>query len=188
MAGVGGWKIEVSNLRQVFDALDEMDKKAGNRVKKMITDKAKDVATSAKNLTPSDRPVSNWGPWLPTRRTFKNDAGRDLSWERGAVIAGFKVKRSNYRRRGVSAGISWDVFQTNAAGAIFEVIGANNRHEDDSRPWLPGKYLVSAVADRFPRTKGPRTLVPAYYQNMTSGFKDEVRKAVIREAREAGLY
>lgn len=188
MAGVGGWKIEVTELRQVFDALDAMDKKAGNRVKKEITDKAKAVAESAKNLTPSDRPVSNWGPWLPTRRTFKNDASRDLSWERSAVIAGFKVKRSNYRRKGVSAGISWDVFQMNAAGAIFEVIGANNRHEDDPRPWKPGKYLVDAVARRFPRTKGPRTLVPAYYSEMTPEFKEDIRKAIIREAREVGLY
>lgn len=188
MAGVGGWKIEVSNLRQVMDALDEMDKKAGNRVKKEITAKGKAIATAAKDLTPQSNPVSGWGPWLPTRRRFRNDASRNLSWNRSDVVAGFKVKKSNYRRRGVSAGISWDVYQTNAAGAIFEVIGANNRHEDDSRPWLPGRYLVEAVNERFPRTKGPRTLVPAYYREMTPEFKQEIREAIIREAREAGLY
>ena len=189
MAGAGGWKIEVTGLRQVFDALDEMDDQAGKLIKKRIRKQAGKVRDAARQLAPDSTPISNWGPWLPTRRTFKNDAGRNLSWERAAVVAGFSVQQNNYRRKGVSTGISFDVIQRNAGGAVFEVVGSGNRvGEDDSRPWRPGQYLSRTIRNRYKiKNNIPRTLVPAYYSEMTPDFVDEIRDQIIKEAKRAGL-
>lgn len=190
MAGTGGWKIEVTGLRQVLDALDEMDKDAGKLIKSRIRKKGRDVRDAAKDLTPEDNALPGWGPWLPTRRIYRNDASRDLSWNRSQVAAGFRVQQNNYRRRGVSTGISFDVRQMNAAGAVFEVVGSGERvGEDDPRPWQPGKYFVRAINRRHKQFKGniPRTLVAAYYREMSPSFREEIRDQIIREAKKAGL-
>ncbi|MBV5336419.1 hypothetical protein JZU48_05480, partial [bacterium] len=61
MAGNGGWKVEVTGLRQLLDALTEMDKKAAKVITKGITDAGKDVATAASYESPGTTPVSGWG-------------------------------------------------------------------------------------------------------------------------------
>jgi hypothetical protein len=175
MAGNGGWKVEVTGLRQLLDALTEMDKKAAKVITKGITDAGKDVATAASYESPGTTPLSGWGAW-----TFSKD-GRDLGFNPAAVSGGFKLRRSNFRRRGVSAGIGWDVYQTNAAGAIFEVMGDGSRVTTNA-----GKHLVDIINSRFPR-KQPRSLIPAYYSRMGPDFRDSMRDQILAAAREAGL-
>ena len=178
--GVGGWRIEVTNLRQVIDALEEMDKKAVDVIKKQIRAKGNQVKRSAQDLTPNN-PISGWGPW-----TFSRD-GRNLGWNQSTVARGFTVRQNNYKKKGVARGIGWDVIQMNAAGAIFEVIGDKSRiGRNDPYTWQ-GEGFVDRIVDRYPRTKGPRTLVQAYYRNMTPEFREEIRDQIIAEARKAGL-
>ncbi|MBV5336418.1 hypothetical protein JZU48_05475, partial [bacterium] len=107
--------------------------------------------------------------------------GRDLGFDSAAVSGGFKLRRSNFRRRGVSAGIGWDVYQTNAAGAIFEVMGDGSRVTTNA-----GQHLVDMINLRFPR-KQPRALIPAYYSRMGPDFRDSMRDQILSAAREAGL-
>lgn len=178
MAGAGGlngWNVEVTNLKQLMTALEGIDKSAAKNIQKTITGVAKRVVVDASYLTPSNTPLSNWGKWK-----FSRD-GRDLSFNASDVAAGFKVKKNNFRRRGVSAGIGFDVHQTNAAGAIFEVMGEGNRVTNDS-----GQNLVDVVNNRFPR-KQPRTLIAAYYQNMSDEVREGIRDQIVDEARKAGL-
>jgi hypothetical protein len=104
-----------------------------------------------------------------------------LSFDSGEVARGFKVKKNNFRRKGVSAGLGYDVIQTSAAGAIFEVIGDGSRVTTGG-----GENLVKVINQRFPR-KQPRTLIPAYYQNMNQDVRDAIRDQIIDEARKAGL-
>jgi hypothetical protein len=173
--GMGGWNIEVTNLKQLTNALEGIDKSANKRITKTITDVAKRVVVDATYLTPSNEMPSNWGKW-----TFSRD-GRDLSFDSSDVAAGFKVKKSNFKRRGVSAGLGFDVIQTNAGGAIFEVMGDFSRATNDS-----GRNLIKVINERFPR-KQPRTLIAAYYQNMNQDVRDGIRDQIISEARKAGL-
>jgi hypothetical protein len=173
--GMGGWNIEVTNLKQLMNALDGIDKSAAKRINKTITAVAKRVVVDASYLTPANNPMSGWGQW-----TFARD-GRDLSFDSGAVARGFKVQKSNFRRKGVSAGIGYDVKQWNAAGAIFEVMGDGSRVTTRS-----GKKMVSVINDRFPR-KQPRTLIAAYYQNMSDEVREGIKDQIIDEARKAGL-
>ena len=49
-----------------------------------------------------------------------------------------------------------------------------------------GASMVAVVNERFPR-KQPRTLVQAYYQNMTQELRDSIRDQIIDAARKAGL-
>jgi hypothetical protein len=173
--GMGGWNIEVTNLKQLMNALDGIDKSAAKRINKTITDVAKRVVVDASYLTPSNTPLSGWGQWR-----FARD-GRDLSFDPGDVAKGFKVQRSNFRRKGVSAGIGFDVKQWNAAGAIFEVMGDGSRVTTRS-----GQNMVNVVNARFPR-KQPRTLIAAYYQNMNEEVREGIKDQIIDEARKAGL-
>ena len=156
-----------------MDALKDMDKKASQLIVKQITAAGKSVVAEASYLVPGQNPVSNWGPW--------SKGGRDLSFSGASAASGFKLRRSNFRKRGVSAGIGWDVYQTNAAAAIYEVIG------DKSRVTTPqGAHLVDMVASRFPR-KQPRTLIPAYYAGMPDGLAESIKEQILTEARKAGL-
>ena len=149
------YKIEVTGLRQVYDALNEVDKSAVRLITKKIGMAAKNVATAASYIAPSDNPLRNWGGW--------NAKGRDLSYDGAAVSSGFKPRRSNYRKRGVSRGVGWDVVQGNAAGAIFELVGSG------------GGQFVDSIASKFPG-KRPRSLIPAYYQGMPDGLDESIRE------------
>jgi hypothetical protein len=173
--GVRGWKIEVTNLKQIINAIEDIDKTAVKRIEKTIKTVANRIAVDAGYETSYKQPLSNWGSWISSRD------GRDLSFETSDVVKGFKVKKNNYMRKGVSAGFGFDVVQTNAAGAIFEVMGSGDRVTNDS-----GKNLVDVVNNRFPR-KQPRSLIPAYYQNMNDEVRESIRDHIISEARKAGL-
>jgi hypothetical protein len=178
MAGAGGsrgWKIEVTNLKQVLNAIEGIDKSAVKTIEKTIRGVAKGIAVDASYLTPSSNPLSNWGQW-----TFSRD-GRDLSFNSSDVVNGFRVKKNNFKRRGVNAGFGFDVIQYNAAGAIFEVMGDGSRVTTGG-----GENLVKVINQRFPR-KQPRTLIAAYYQNMNQEVRESIRNQIISEARKAGL-
>jgi|LakMenEpi03Aug12_release.lakeMendotaPanAssembly.Ray.scaffolds.fasta_scaffold816967_2 hypothetical protein len=178
MAGASasrGWKIEVTNLKQVLNAIEGIDKSAVKSIEKTIRGVAKGIAGDAASLTPSNNPIGNWGQW-----TFKRD-GRDLSFNSSDVAKGFKVKKNNFKRRGVNAGFGFDVIQYDAAGAIFEVMGDGSRVTTRG-----GANMVNMINQRFPR-KQPRTLIAAYYQNMNEEVRDSIREQIISEARKAGL-
>ena len=173
--------ITVTGLRQVIDALAEVDKKAERQIQKSIRDAGKKVVGAAqKRIT--GFPVSGWGHWTVQR--FSRERGayeHDLSFDPGAVVAGFKVQRSNFRKAGVSRGVGYDVVQSNAAGSIFEVIG------DGSRVTTPqGARLVNTINRRFGK-RGPRILMPAYYEGLPANFQDDIRDKIAAAAREAGL-
>jgi hypothetical protein len=170
------YKIEVTGLRQIFDALDQVDKKASDAIKKQITKAGSEVRKAAQaNVSSMGKPVSGWGPWIAT------DRGRDLSFEPSEVIRGIKAQRSNYKKQGTARGIGWDVWNKSAAGAIFEVVGDFSRVSDPA-----GRHLVSAINRRYPGKK-PRILLPAYYAGMPANLKDDIRDQILTEARKAGL-
>ncbi len=169
--------VDATALRQVLSAIGQVDAKAEKILIKDITDGAKRVAVAASYLAPGSNPVSNWGTW-----TYSRD-GRDLSFDPATVAAGFKVRRNNFRRRGTkeSRGIGWDVYQGNAAGAIYELMGTGNRVTTAS-----GASLVGTVNSRF-SARRPRALFAAYYQVNTPGFREAILQKIIAEARRVGL-
>jgi hypothetical protein len=178
------WKVEVTGLRQVFDALDEWDKKAGDKLKKRITTGAKQIATEASYISPYTNPLSGWGNWR-----FSRD-GRDLGFDPMTVARSYRVRRNNYRRKNVSAGIAWEVYSANPGGNIFEVIGSGDRVGEESNFNWQGQGFVDRINQRFKGNKKgqrPRTLVPAYYKVVTPELREEIRQSIIRAAREAGL-
>ncbi|MFM1964650.1 MAG: hypothetical protein RL134_375 [Actinomycetota bacterium] len=170
---MAGWKVEVTGLRQILDALGEVDKSAVRRVTDAIARAAKDVAAEASYLTPHDNPVSNWGQW--------DARGRDLSYSGPAASSGFKMQRNNFRRRGVSAGAGWTVVQSNAGGNIYEVIGDGSRVTSPS-----GQNLVDSINARY-GTRKPRSLFPAYYAGVPEDLAERISDQILDEARKAGL-
>lgn len=172
-------RVHVTGLRQLFNALEEWDKKASDALRRRIRKAGGQVATAASYISPGRPPVSGWGKW-----TFSRD-GRDLSFDPAAVARGFKVRQNNYRRRGVSAGLAFDVYQGNAGGSIFEVLGDKSRVGETNFNWQ-GSGFVSRISDRFPRRE-PRSLFAAYYEVMTPELQNEIRESIIDEARKAGL-
>jgi hypothetical protein len=161
-------RVEVTGLRELFNTLETWDKKAAEQLRKRIRKAGQEVATVASYLVPGRNPISNWGQWISSRD------GRDLGFDPAAASRGFKVRQNNFRRRGVSAGLGFDAYQSNPGGSIFELMGKG------STP------MVESVRDRFPRRQ-PRSLFAAYYRVMTPELQDEIRDAIIDEARKAGL-
>jgi hypothetical protein len=169
-------RVELTNMRVVFNALQETDKAAYRILVKEITDAAKKVQWAAATSTP-DRPVSGWGPW--------NYRGRDLGFSPADVAAGFKVRKNNFKAYGIARGIGWDVVQTNPGGAVFEVVG------DFSRVSTPsGAHLVQMINDRYGKpTKGTRILTKAYYKGLgdAEAFRERIAEMINDAARRAGL-
>ena len=162
-------RVQVTGLRELFNALEEWDKKASDALRRRIRKAGGQVATAASYLTPGRPPVSRWGKW-----TFSRD-GRDLGFDPAAVARGFKVRQNNYRRRGVSAGLGFDVYQGNAGGSIFELISGQS-----------GTQFVRTIENKFPKRQ-PRSLFAAYYEVMTPELQNEIRDSIIDAARKAGL-
>lgn len=175
MAATPGWRVEVTGTRQLFDALDQVDKKAANLIRKEITQAGKNVAAAASYYTPASNPVSNWGKWMQAGR------GRDASYDGARAAAGFKVRRNNFRRRGVSAGLAFTVEQSNIGGSIYELMGTGR---DTTTP--SGEHLVRIINNRF-YFRRPRSLFRAYYDVMTDDLRDRIRDRILDEARKAGL-
>lgn len=165
---MAGWKVEVTGLRELVNALQETDKAALRSLTKRITDAGKRVVAEASYIVPGTNPISGWGKWVDAR------TGRDLSYEPATVSASFKLRRNNYRRRGVSAGVSWDVYQTNAGGAIYELLGSGT------------SQFVDSVAGRY-TGKQPRALIPAYYSGFPESTRQEIADDILDAARRAGL-
>lgn len=172
-------KIQVTGLRELFNALEEWDKKASDALRRRIRKAGGQVATAASYISPGRPPVSGWGKW-----TFSRD-GRDLSFDPAAVARGFKVRQNNFRRKGVSAGLGFDVYQGNAGGSIFEVLGNESRVGQTNFNWQ-GSGFVTNIRNRFPRHE-PRSLFAAYYEVMTPELQNEIRDSIIDAARKAGL-
>lgn len=164
----GEWKVEVTGLRQLYDALGELDKAGQRQITKQITQAGKAVAAEASYKAPSANPLSNWGRWIDAR------TGRDLSFDSGTVSSAFKVRRNNFRRRGVNAGIAWTVVQTNPAGSIWETVGTGS------------SQFVSSINQRFPQRR-PRSLFSAYYAVMRPELVQKIRDSILEAGRKAGL-
>lgn len=162
-------RVQVTGLRELFNALEEWDKKASDALRRRIRKAGGQVATAASYLTPGRAPISGWGKW-----TFSRD-GRDLGFDPPTVARGFKVRQNNYRRRGVSAGLGFDVYQSNAGGSIFELISGQT-----------GTQFVRTIESKFPKRQ-PRSLFAAYYEVMTPALQNEIRDSIIDQARKAGL-
>jgi|GEM_PF-2141347 len=175
MAGVGGWKIEVTGLRQVYDALKEMDKAAMREIEKTIRKAGGEVATNASYIVPGGGALTNWGTWTDSK------TGRDLGFDASAVASSIKLRKSNYRKRGVSRGVSWDVVQGNPGGAIWEVVGDYSRVRNRR-----GEAFVDAINARYPKRQ-PRSLFPAYYSVMSPELREQIAQRIVKAAREAGL-
>lgn len=164
-------KVEVTGLRQIIDALDQIDKNAVKHIRKEITSVAKDVVASAQGSV--DQPLSGWGGWGAN--------GRDLGFDPGMVSKGIRVKSNRFRSRGVNRGFGYDVVNSNAAGAIFEVIGDKSRVSSDK-----GAQFVDSIVAKFGMRR-PRILMPAYYSAVTPEVKERIKDAILDEARKAGL-
>ncbi len=168
------YTVEVSGLRQIINSLDKVDKKASQRITKEITKAGKSVVSAAQRNV-IGRPLANWGTW------FEAGRNRDLGFDPTTVRRGIKLRRNNFRRRGVSAGLGYDVYNTNPGGAIFEVVG------DYSRVTGPaGRRFVDQINRNYTSPK-PRILFSAYYEGMPSNLRDRIRNQILDEARKAGL-
>lgn len=170
------WKVEITGLRETINALEAVDKKAANAIFREIRSGAQQIATAASYIVPGRNPLSNWGSWIYSRD------GRDLGFDPGVAASGFKVRRNNFKRRGINAGLGYDIYQTNAGGNIFEVMGDGSRVTTAS-----GQNLVDTVSSRFPG-KTPRTLIKAYYSVDVPAMQEKIRNDIIDAARKAGLY
>jgi hypothetical protein len=169
------WRVEVTGFREVMDKLKEADKKAYSVIVREITKAGKDVATAASYITPAGNPVSNWGRWATA------GSGRDLGYDGSAASGGFKLRRSNYRAKGVSRGIGWSVQQMNAGAAVYELIGDGSRVTTRS-----GEHLVDTINSRF-GVRRPRSLFKAYYEVNTDARIDAIKDQINSEILRLGL-
>lgn len=167
--------IEVTGMRDLFNRLDQWDAQAGKILRNKIKDAGKQVATTASYLAPGQPPLSNMGQWISDGR------GRDLGYNPAAVSKGFKVREAKFKTRGVSRGFAIQAYQSNAAGAIFAIIGDASKITTAS-----GAAMVEQVNRRYPQRR-PRSLFAAYYQVVTPQVSQQIADDIEDAARKVGL-
>jgi len=171
---VATYKMEVTGLRELINALGDVDKKAVKVIQTEIKEVSEQVVTNAQGRI-GGLPMSGWGVW--------NHNGRDLGFDLRSVVTGIKVQANRFRKRGVNRGFGYDVVQSNAGGSVFEVIGDGSRINPDH--WA-GQHFVQNVVDRFGMAR-PRTLMPAYYSAVSPEVQERIKDKITDEARKAGL-
>lgn len=181
---MAGWRVEVTGLRETLNALGQIDAKAQKAIQSAMVDLGKEVAAAAGRFVP-DSPLGNWGSWNQLAARRSRGAGvlesRDLSFNAATARAGFKVKRNNFRRRGMSAGFGVDVEQRDWAGAIFNIVG------DKSRITSPqGAHFVDVINSRF-GTARPRSLIGGYYAVDIEARSEQIRDDIASAAIRLGL-
>lgn len=174
------WRVEITGIREVLNALAQIDPQAQKVITTAMVALGKDVAAAAGRFVP-DSPLSNWGSWsrLAARRGVLES--RDLSFNAALARGGIRVKRNNFRRRGMSAGFGVDVEQRDWAGAIFDIVG------DKSRITSPqGAHFVDVINSRF-GTARPRSLIGGYYAVDIEARSEQIRDDIASAAIRLGL-
>lgn len=167
-------RIEVTGMRDLFNRLDQWDAQAGKILRNKIKNVGKQVTATASYLAPGAPPLSNMGTWTDSR-------GRDLGYDPAAVSKGFKVREVKFKTRGVSRGFAIQAYQSNPAGAIFEIMGDGSRITTTS-----GAAMVARVNQRYPQRR-PRSLFAAYYQVITPQVTQGIANDIEDAARKVGL-
>ena len=179
------WHVQVTNLRQVYDALRAIEPAAVRALERDIKEAGREVVWAAATSVPGP-PVSNWGRWIT--RVQREDP--NLGFYPSLVASGYKLVKSNFRSRGTNRGVAWDVQQYNYGGAVFEVMGDFSRITSDPRYEKQAVHLVKTINERFPAPKkGTRILTPAYYKAIpdAEAFKARVIASIVAAAQANGL-
>lgn len=165
-------EITIYGARDTMRALKSIDPVMYEQMDKEIKDVFEDLVTAARGNVPPNV-MRNWG--------FKNTGvwGSRLRYDPSAVRRGIKIKSSNKgpsKGRAVSA--AYLLVNSNAAGAVFELAGANTSNPPKNRRGSTrgsAKFIQNAM--RF----GPpnRVIWKAWDQlRGDEQAKDAIRKAI----------
>jgi hypothetical protein len=148
------WVMNVStpDLAAFINRLEKFDGDVSKELKRKMRGAANLVAMSARKR--QELPLSHWRyRWVEQDRAN----GRDLRYNLAAARKGISVKTGRHRKSGVTTAFGMDVVQSNAAGAIYELAGSENR----------SGHRFNSILNRVQGTgPWPRTLLPAYYDVM----------------------
>lgn len=171
------FRIEMTGFGRAMKAIEESDQVAFKEITKAMREVATAVKKEVQQRIPVN-PVSNWGPWIESRR------GRDLGFSQSQATRRVSIRMNRFRQRGSkeSMGLAYEVKQNDAAGAVFALIGKGDRVETTQ-----GAALVRAINSRYPMeywkgsgAQGPRGMVAAYYAGKPDGFDEEVARKIER--------
>ena len=164
-------EVTIYGARDTMRALKSMDPVMYEKMDQRIKDVFENLVVAARGNVPGNV-MSGWG--------HKNAGlwGSRLRWDPAAVRRGIKIKSSNKgpaKGRAVSA--AYLLVNSNAAGAVFELAGANKSNPPkNKRGSLSGSARFIANAGRF----GPPNRVIWRAWDQLRG--DEQAKQAIRDA------
>jgi hypothetical protein len=169
------WTINVAtpDLAAFINRLEKFDGDVSKELKQRLRKASGLVAKNARSR--QEVPLSNWGRyrWIEQDRA----EGRNLRYQ--IALARKKIKVETYRGRssGVTTAFGMKVVQRDAAGAIFELAGSQNRS---------GHRFNSSLNRVLGNGPFPRSLFPAYYAVMPQTQAD-IEKAIRNAERRVGL-
>lgn len=171
------FRIEMTGFGRAMRVLEDSDQIAFKEITKAMRKVAAEVKAQVQANVPA-APLSGWGRWIDSRN------GRDLGFSQAQARSRVSLRMNRFRARGTkeSMGLAYEVRQTDAAGAIFALIGKGDRAQTKQ-----GEHLVEVVNSRYPiehwkgsGAQGPRGMVAAYYSAKPPGYDEEVAQMIAR--------
>jgi hypothetical protein len=168
------WTINVAtpDLAKFINRLEKFDGDVSKELKQKMRKASGLVAQNARER--QEVPLSHWGRfrWIEQDRP----SGRNLRYDIAAARKGIRVNTNRYRASGVTTAFGMSVVQKDAAGAIFELAGSQNRS---------GHRFNSTLNRVLGSGPYPRSLFPAYYAVMPT-VQEQIEKAIRDAERKVG--
>lgn len=153
-------RVDIDGAAELVNRLTKFDKDVYKILERELKSAARLVADDARGRVPSQG-LTHWGGWNVTTGT-SGSAGvvsmvtgsRDLSFRSGAVKRGIKPQVPKKYNRGALVGFSVRVVQMDAAGAIYELAGSQDKS---------GHPFNRNMNNENGSSIWPRSLTPALY-------------------------
>lgn len=166
------------NSAEFINRLEKFDPDVSKALKKEIRQASGDIVKASRSIWDSyGLPLHNWG------YGWNTSTGRDLVFHGSAAKGGVKARQYRARKAGVTVAYGYQVVQTNAAAAIFELAGSDNDESKDTRGG--SNTFNQNLLNKYPNAPFPRVLYPSYYAGIGPARK-RIEAAVQEAARKVG--
>jgi hypothetical protein len=154
-------RVDIDGAAALVNRLKKFDADVYKILQRELKDAAGMVAENARSRVPAGGALSNWGPWDFT--TGSNGSvgvvtmvtgSRDLGFSGSRARSGIRPQAVTRSNRGAVSSFKVRVVQMNAAGAIYELAGSQNRSGSTFGPNLNSAHGSGPW---------PRTLTPAWH-------------------------
>ena len=169
-----GYQVRVEGAARKIEQIFRFDKDIWKEIQSGVKSATEGIVQEGRGTYPGDNALRTWGSWTTAK------GGRDLSFDPARAKAGVRSRFRSRRRSGFRV-ISGQVYNKDAAGAIYLLAGSRDKTGEAFNTNINRRRGGSTGA----RGDGtwPRALGPAWTNNVEQA-RDEIGRVVEEAIRK----